>query len=300
MSSSTKTAPRPAITGYAYAIAVVLIWSGFSLTGRHAALAGGVRLTPWDLGALRHLVASVAAVILWLAGYGAGLTLRRGLMLGTISALLFPLPSYLGFTDAPAAHGAVILSGTQPFLVAIGTWALYGQRWSRMMLLSLLVLLAGISLLGFEAYVQGARPGAWRGDLWFTVAAVAWAAYTIAARNWQTTPGQAIIAAGLCGACYLPVWALLLPSNLGAAPAGEIAFQLAFQGGFAVLLSLLAFTRALALLGPIRLTTITALVPGLAGVLAAPLLGETIGVPALAGLVLVCCAVALGVHGDRR
>ena len=196
-------------------------------------------------------------------GLGRGLTWRRSLVLGVLAGLLFPLPSYLGFRYAPAAHGAVILSGLQPFLVAIGTWALNGERWNRMMLLSLLVLLAGIALLGFEAYVQGARPGAWRGDLLFTGGAIAWAAYTIAARRWQVTPGQAIISVGLwCGALYLPVWALALPSNLGAAPLGEIAFQLTIQGLFGVVLSLLTFTRALALLGAIRLTTITALVPG--------------------------------------
>ncbi|GAC1344307.1 MAG: DMT family transporter [Acetobacteraceae bacterium] len=284
------------LAGYAYAVAVVLIWAGFSLVGRGAMLADGVRLTPWDLGALRHVVSGAAAAVLLLNGAGRGLPLRRSFVLGTLAGVGFPLPAYLGFTFAPAAHGAVILSGTLPFLVAIGAWAVYGERWTHARLVSLAVLLAGISLLGIEAYVQGARPGAWRGDLLFLLAALNWATYTILARHWAPTPLQAIAAVGRWGAMlYLPVWALALPSAVGAASWSQIAFQAVFQGVFGTVLSLFLFTRALAALGAGRLSLVTAMVPGLAGLLAIPLLGEHMGPLALLGLGLVCLAVALGV-----
>lgn len=301
MSSVSTAHARPAPwAGYAYAVAVVLLWSGFSLSGRHAALSTGVRLTPWDLGALRYSISFVIAAVAWLAGYGRGLPWRRGLATAVLAGLCFPLPAYVGFTFAPAAHGAVILSGTLPFLVAIGMWATSGAHWSRMRLLSLLVLLAGILLLGIEAYVRGARPGAWRGDLLFVVSAVAWAAYTIVARRWGATPWQAVVSVGLwCGALYLPIWLLALPSALGQAPAGEVIYQAVFQGFLATVVSLMLFTRALDLLGPARLTMITALVPGIAGVLSVPLLGERVGVLELLGLGLVSVAVALGVRGVR-
>lgn len=297
--SATTEAPvrRAPLAGYAYAVAIVFIWAGFSLMGRHAALGSGVRLTPWDLGALRHLVSGVAAVLLVLGGVGWGLTVWRSFVLGTVAGVLFPMPAFLGLTFAPAAHAAVILSGTLPFMVALGTWALYGERWTRSRVISLVVLLAGICLLGFEAYVQGNRPGAWRGDLLFLFSAADWAVYTILARQWRATPAQAIVSVGLWSAgLYLPVWWLLLPSTIGAAPASEIALQAVFQGAIATLLSLYVFTRALALIGPVRLTTISALVPGLAGLLAIPLLGEDMGPVALLGLALVCVAVALGVR----
>jgi len=300
--SSALTRPtrqRPWL-GYLFAGALVLLWSGFSLSGRHAALGTGVRLTPWDLGALRYSVAFVVAMIAVAAGYGRGLGWRRSLATALLAGLCFPLPSYLGFTYAPAAHGAVILSGTLPFLVAIGMRGVSGQAWSRARKLSLLVLLLGIVLLGVEAYVKGARPGAWRGDLLFMVSAIAWAAYTIIARQWNTTPWQAVVAvATWCPILYLPVWWLLLPSTLDRAPAGEIAFQALFQGLMATVVSLILFIRALALLGPTRLTTITALVPGLAGLLSVPLLGESVGVLDMVGLGLVSLAVALGVRGRQ-
>ncbi len=303
------TPRRTLLLGYGCALGVLLIWVGFSLFGRHAALGEGVRLTPWDLGAVRYLVAGVAAATLWLAGMGRGLPLGRSLVMGVVAGLCFPLPAYVGFTYAPAAHGAVILSGTLPFLVAVGSWFVFGERWSRTRIASLAVLLAGIVLLGTEAYLHGARPGArpgvspgvwpgvWQGDLLFLASAIAWASYTILARLWGAAPLQAIVAVGLwCSALYLPVWWLALPSHLGAAPPGEVLSQALFQGVFATLISLFLFTRALAIIGTARLTTITALVPGLAGVLAIPLLGEPMGPLALAGLALVCGAVALGVR----
>ena len=55
--ASPSPASRALWVGYASAGAVVLLWSGFSLAGRYAALAPGVRLTPWDLAALRYAVA---------------------------------------------------------------------------------------------------------------------------------------------------------------------------------------------------------------------------------------------------
>lgn len=302
MPSTTLSSTRPqAWHGYAYAFATMLLWAGFSLSGRHAAVASGVRLTPWDLGALRYSVSFVIALVALGCGYGRGLAWRRGAGTALLAGLCFPLPAYVGFTFAPAAHGAVILSGALPFLVAIGWWAVTGEAWSRARVLSLLVLLAGMLLLGFEAYGRGTRPGAWRGDLLFLASSSAWAAYTIAARSWRASPWQAVTSVGLyCGASYLPIWYLALPSHLGAAPVGEVVYQALYQGFLATVVSLMLFTRALALLGPARLTTITALVPGVAGLLAVPLLGESVSMFDLAGLALVSFAVTLGVRGEGR
>lgn len=291
-------ARRDRLVGYACAVLVVLVWASFSLASRYSARSGiGVRLTPWDLGLLRFSVALTAALLLWLAGFGRGLPWRRGMVLSALAGFGFALPAYVGFTMAPAAHGALILSGTLPFLVAIGTWASTGEPWGRARQLSLVLLLAGLVLFGTEAYGhQQAPPGAWRGDLLFLVASSSWAAYTILARRWGPTPLQSITAVGLWGGLiYLPAWWLVLPSRLADAAWPEIALQITVQGVLGVLIALWLYTRALAALGPGRLTTITALVPGTASVLAVPLLGETLGVLSFAGLALVCLAVAAGV-----
>jgi drug/metabolite transporter (DMT)-like permease len=256
-----------------------------------------VRLTPWDLGGLRFGVAFAVACVLWLLGHGRGLPWGRGVVLGLLAGCGFALPSYLGFTMAPAAHGALILSGTLPFLVALGAWLVLDERFGRARLASLALLLAGLGLFGTEAYVhQHAPPGAWRGDLLFLAASAAWAAYTILARRWGPTPMQSVVAVGLsCGLLYVPVFALALPSRLDAAPVAEIVLQALFQGVIAVPIALFLYTKALAILGSGRVTTITALVPGTAAVAAVPLLGEPLGLLSILGLALVCGAVIAGV-----
>jgi len=287
--------------GYVCAGLVVVLWSGFSLAGRYAALAPGVRLTPWDLAGLRYATALPFAVGLYVAGPGRGLGWRRSVVVAGLAGLCFPLPAYVGFSYAPAAHAAVIMSGTLPFFVSLGL-ALIGteQRGGAARVQSLVALLLGIGLLGYAAYVQGARPGAWRGDLLFLAAVIAWAGFTIVARRWAVTPWQVVSTVGIwAGLLYLPVWAVALPSHLGQVSIGVIASQAVMQGVLVTVVSVVLFTRALMLLGAERVSLVTALVPGVTSALAVPLLGEELGLADLAGLVLVSVAVALGVRPRR-
>ncbi len=301
--TDTKAARRRELAkGYACAVLVLLIWAAFSLVSRWGVRAGAgvdaaARLTPWDLGGLRYAVALVGGGALWAAGHGRGLPWRRSASVAALAGFGFALPAYLGFGLAPAAHGALLLAGTLPFMVAVGARLMFGDRFGRARLVSLGLLLAGLVLFGTEAYAHGSAPaGAWRGDLLFLSATACWAGYTLLMRRWAPTAAQSVVAVGLwCGVAYLPLWALVLPSNLGAAPWGEVVFQALFQGVLAVLLSLWLYTRALGALGPARVTTITALVPGLASLAAWPVLGEALGPLSLAGLALGCLAVALGV-----
>ena len=292
---------RAGWVGYLYAGLVVLLWAGFSLAGRYAALAPGVRLTPWDLAALRYAVALPIALVMYVAGPGRGLGWRRSVVVAGVAGLCFPLPAYVGFSYAPAAHAAVIMTGTMPFFVAIGLALLGAERWTRARLLSLVVLLLGIGLLGDAATLQGARPGAWRGDLLFFVSVIAWASFTIIARRWGLTPWQVVCTVGIwAGLVYLPVWAVALPSHLAQVPIGVSLFQAFMQGLMVTVVSVILYTRALQLLGAARVSLVTALTPGVAGALSVPLLGEEVGMLDVAGLILVCVAVGLGVRAGSQ
>jgi len=296
MASSSR---RDLLIGYGCAVFVMLLWVGFTLSSRYSAGGGvGVRMTPWDIGALRFSVSGIVASGLWLAGIGRGLAPSRGVVLACLAGIGFALPAYVGFSMAPAAHGVVLLSGTLPFLAAIGTWWAFGERWGRARRLSLGLLLVGIVLLGIESYGQARAPaGAWRGDLLFLLGSSSWAAFTVMARRWGASPMQTVVSVGLGGAVlFLPVWWLVLPSRMLAAPVWEVAFQGFYQGLLAMVVSLSLYTLALARVGIARVTTITAMTPGVAGLLAVPLLGEAIGPLAVMGLLLVCVAVAVGVR----
>lgn len=299
MSAATLPPPtaRALWIGYGLTAVVVLLWSGFALAGRYAALAPGPRLTPWDVAGLRYCVALPIAAAAYAAGPGRGVPFRRALVVAVLAGLCFPLPAYLGFNYAPAAHGSVITSGCLPFFVTAGLVAIGAERWTRARLLSLGLLLCGLVLLGDAAFADGGRPGAWIGDLLFFAAVISWAAFTVLARRWALKPWQVVSSVGLgAGLTYLPVWALALPSHVAQVPLGVSLFQAVVQGLLVTVVSVLLFTRALILIGPERVSLVTALVPAVAGALSVPLLGETLGVLEAVGLLLVTVAVAVGIR----
>jgi drug/metabolite transporter (DMT)-like permease len=282
--------------GYACAVAVLFVWAGFLLSSR---LGAKQAFTAWDVAALRYAGAFLAALPLaaWL-GWPRLPPLRLLVVVAT-AALGFPLLAYHGFTFAPAAHGGVMLPGTLPFLTAALGAIWLGERWTPVRVLSLLVVACGIGLLALDTF--GDHPGAWRGDLLFLAGSLCWAVYTTVVRRWGIGALEATLSAALWAApVYLPVWWLLLPSNLAAVPAGAIAYQFVYQGVFAVLVAGFLFTRAVTAIGAPRTTTITALVPAMAALGAWPLLGEPLGAAGLAGVALVSAGMVVGVAGLPR
>ncbi|WP_368414610.1 DMT family transporter [Falsiroseomonas sp.] len=282
--------------GYACAFAVLFVWTGFLLSSR---LSQQQDFTPWDVAALRYGGAFLAALPLaaWL-GWPRLPPLRLVAIVAT-AAFGFPLFAYHGFAFAPAAHGGVMLPGTLPFLTAALGAVVLAEAWTRRRVVSLAVVACGILLLATDTF--GDHPGAWRGDLLFLAGSCCWATYTVLVRLWGVSAVTATLSAALWAApVYLPVWWLLLPSNLAAVPAGPLAWQFIYQGVFAVLVAGFLFTRAVTAIGAPRTTTITSLVPAMAALAAWPLLGEPLGALGLVGVGLVSAGMVLGVLTPSR
>jgi len=283
--------------GFACAGAIVCLWTGFILLSR-AGLKGN--LTPWDLGVLRYTVAFVCVLPLALRHGFGGLPLGRALVLMAAAGFGFGLFAYHGFARAPAAHGGVLLAGSLPFTTAFLAWLLLAEPWTRRRVASLAVVAAGVALLAGPTLAAGTVPGAWRGDLMFVGANLSWALYTVLGRRWRVGAVPATVAICLLAApIYLPVYLFLLPSNLAAASWAEIAFQGVYQGAIAVVVALVVYTRALVALGPATLTTVTALVPVTAALLAWPLLSEPLAPVQVLGVLLVWAGIVLGVARYR-
>ncbi|WP_235035568.1 DMT family transporter [Roseomonas sp. 18066] len=294
--SSPAGAARERAIGLACAFAVVIVWSGFSLSAR---LGGRQALTGWDMGALRYAGSFVMGLLL-VAGFGwPRLSLARSAGLVAGAAFVFPLAAYFGFRYAPTAHGGVLLTGLLPFAAALLGWLWLGERWTRMRVISLAVVAGGILLLTLDTF--GSHPGAWRGDLLFILGCLGWAVFTVLVRRWQVPALTATTVLALYPPIlYLPVWYFFLPSSLGEASSGAVIYQLIYQGMVAVVVAGFLFTRAVNALGSATTTTITALTPALAALVAWPLLGETLGPLGLAGVAIVSAGMALGVAGARR
>ncbi|GBG02881.1 membrane protein [Azospira sp. I13] len=276
--------------GYFYAALTVAIWSGFILVSR---LGGKSPLTGWDVTALRFGTAALILLPVWLLRRPRLNFSWRMVILAITGGCGYGVLVYAGFKLTSAAHGAVLLPGMLPFLVALMAWLVLGERPSAQRWAGLAGIAAGIACLAVDSFSGSA--GDWRGDLLILASSLSWAIYTVLVRRWQVAPWDATLGVGLVSALlYLPIYLLWLPKNLAAASLGNIALQAAYQGVLAVIVAMMFFMRAVALLGPTKVGTLMALIPAVAGTAAAPLLGEPLSPMLLSGLALVSLGAWMG------
>jgi len=285
-SSPQSAAPASALQGYVAALATVVIWAGFILISR---LGGKTALTGWDIVALRLGTASLFLLPFSLK-LPAG-TWRNGRLwtMALLGGLLFLVLVYAGFKRAPAAHGGILLPGMQPFLVTALAWLLMGARPSRLRLLGLIPIAAGVVCVAMPQLL-GAHdgPGTLEGDALLLGASVAWAAYSVLVKKWAFDPWLLTRFVALASALvYLPVYLLLLPKGISEVPMSMLLLQGLYQGLGPTILAMMLFLRAVAILGAERTGALVALVPVMAGLAAVPLLGEPLSGWLIAGLVLV-------------
>jgi len=285
--SESATQPTRPLTGYLAAAGTVAIWSGFILISR---LGGKTALTPYDVLALR--LGTAALLLLPFTG-SLPASAWRDLKLWALAlagGLLYGLLVYAGFKTAPAAHGAILLPGLQPFLIAAVAWTLTGARPGRGRILGLAGIGVGIACVA-APYLTGS--GQWtaatvEGDALFLAASVVWAIYSVLAKHWGYSPWTLTRFVALASAAvFLPVYALWLPKALAEVPTSMLLVQGLYQGIGPTIVAMLLFLKAVQILGPERTGAMIALVPVLAGVAAAPLLGEPLTGSLLAGLAFV-------------
>lgn len=272
------------LSGYLAAAATLVMWSGFSLMSR---LGGKSILTPYDIFALRLIVASL--VLLPFAGSMPARFWRDAKLwtLTVLCSLIYCPLAYSGFKFAPASHGAILLSGTQPFLVSIVVWLLLRTRPGRMRGAGLVCIAMGIACVAMP-YFSDWSADMLLGDLLILGSSVSWSFYAVLAARWGYSAWTLTRAVAFCSAIlYLPIYALWLPKELVAAPLAMIVVQGIFQGLVATILAMLAYLKAIALLGAERTTAFLALVPIVTGVLAVPLLDESLGIWLASGIVFV-------------
>ena len=306
----------PRQLGAVAAVVTVAIWTGFILIGRASA---GRTLLPFDIALLRIVGASLVLLPwgLWLtrgrrgtAGASLGglspLPLRQTVVCGMFGGPLYAVLCYAGFFYAPATHASVLMPGSLPLWTALLAAVLLRDHITPARALGLLCIVGGDLLVGGSSLLAALDGGdVWKGDLIFMSAAACWAVYSVLARQHQLNPVHATIAiTAFAFVTYVPLFVLLtqtgvLPSRLGAAPWGEIAFQALFQGVGSVVISGIAFVQMVRAFGPVRSTMITALVPGLSALGAVLLLGEPLGWNLLAGLALVTAGILLGVRAAQ-
>lgn len=298
--SAIEASPSSRLGGYLAAAGTVAIWTGFILVSR---MGGKSALTPYDTLALR--LGTAALLLLPFAGSLPRGAWRDGRLwsLAMMGGLLYGVLAFAAFKFAPAAHGAILLPGMQPFLIAAVAWVISGARPGGASVAGLLFIAVGIACVARHELVGH---GSWTSDLLIGDAlllgsSLAWAIYSVLARKWAYDPWTLTRFVALASALvFLPVYLLWLPKALDAVPPSMLALQGLYQGVAVTIVAMVLFLKAVAVLGAQRTGALVALVPVLAGVMAAPLLGEALSGWLIAGLLFVSAGAFVAVRPGRR
>jgi drug/metabolite transporter (DMT)-like permease len=283
------------IRGALWGIAATIIWVSWILYTRVGVTSPTSKMAPIDLVALRFACAGLVML---------PLLLRRGLAireLGVLNWLVivcsagipYVLLSSSGLQFAPAAQAGALIPGTLPLWAALLAMLILKEHISGSRRIGLALIPVGlITILG--AGLFHFETGLWRGHLLFLAASICWATFSIVVRR---TGIDGMHAAALVSVVsmvvYLPVYLLFLPHGLASTPWSAIIGQTLFQGIVVSIVSLVAFARAVSILGASLAASFASLVPVMAMLAAIPLLGEIPGTTDVIGIGVITAGVFL-------
>ncbi|MQW92371.1 EamA family transporter [Acinetobacter wanghuae] len=273
----------PRIQGYAFVLITMCIWGGFTLTARLNAL---WNISAWDIVALRFALAfTILMPILIYQKKAAFLLKKEPLILAMIGGVIYCLFAYSAFHYAPTAHAAIFLNGCIPICTAIMAYLLMGQAFDKHTWASLAIMIVVLCLMSVLMYREtGVAFGI--GDLLFFISAILWAIFTVLLRKYQLSAWQAMCSVAIWSAVvYIPVYLLFLPKHLSVPDPVHLLSQTLFHGIFVVIIATLTYVEAIKRLGAFKAGSVTNLAPFIAAILAVPLLGESLSIAMICGLV---------------
>jgi drug/metabolite transporter (DMT)-like permease len=257
----------------------------------------------WDVAALRFAVAGVLMLPLLLR-YGvrdaAGIGWRRAIVISTTVGAPYTLLLFAGLTLAPAAHGAVIISGGTPIISALLVSLWFGERLSAGRVAGLATILVGLLLVVWPALRDDGHRYVWVGDLLLLGASTLWGSFTALTRRWHVDPLRGAAVVWVLALAYLPFYRAFAPMRLLTAPPGEVVFQAAYQGIGVGILALFFYTYAARALGAAPASLLMPVIPVLAVLLGIPVLGEVPSPVQFAGIVVVSTGMVLATLPSAR
>ncbi|WP_175835032.1 DMT family transporter [Burkholderia anthina] len=270
------------LTGIGYGLLAALIWGGFPVVTRlgvtHAAL------DAFDIAFIRFAVSGMlllpvvlrrgvrtlhpAAIVLMVIGAGAPYIL-------TVAAAL---------SRAPVGYFALTPGSMIAFTAVLGRW-IARETLSAARLTGIVTILAGMALAASDALSGAIGPLA---VALFVLGGLLWAVYNVTTKHAAAGAlhATAIVSVG-SALLYCPLYLVVRGGAVLHAPVAAIATQAIYQGVLMSVLALYCFSRAVVALGPAIGATFAALMPLLATLEAALLLGERPHAAALAGIAIV-------------
>lgn len=298
MAAPAASTTRPLRLGIAVGLAAASIGALYTVFARWGVAQG---LAAQDMTVLRFGVAGLLMLpVLWLAWQrdAAGLKRRWRAWL-TISLLAGPPFGLLMFGAlqwAPSSHAAVLPFTAMSVMGTLLSVWLLGDRLTLRKAAGIAVVVAGLVLLSGVS-LGSLTPQALLGDAMFILAGSLWAGFGIVMRRERLDPVLATAVVSVVALLtYVPAYFLWVgPQRLLAAAPGVLAVEVIVQGVIAGAGTLYTYSRMVALLGPSRAAVFPALAPGIAALLAWPVLGHVPQSTEWVGLAIVMAGLVVSV-----
>lgn len=242
---------------------------------------------------------SLAGVVAWRHGGLPRLDRRQWayvLALAATGIFFYNLCFLFGMRQVAAGQGALVVA-LNPVIVTLGAWWLLKEAMTPAKALGSAIALAGcLTVIGHGSPLAPLAGEVGFGELLILGCAFCWAAYTLIGRRAMRTlsPLVATTYASLLG------WLMLLAAALAEAPAALLPTYglqswaaLLFLGLFGTTVGFTWFNQGVQRIGAARASIFINLVPVAAVLQGAWLLDERLGLPVLAGGLLVLAGVSL-------
>lgn len=279
------------MAGISAALATVAIWAGFMVSLRFAMTSA---YSPGALMLMRFVPAAlILAPFLWRIGlFPKGLPLWQLLVIISGSGVPFYLLMSQGLVLSTASEAGALAPGTLPLVIALASFLLLGERFSRMRLAGFALILGGGLLIGlWDALSAGG--GAWRGHLLVFSAASMWAVYTVIFRMSNLSALEGAALSVTWSALISIPFALIAGVSTDGATWLDITIVTLIQGVLAGALALVTYGQAVRLLGASRTAAFTALTPVLILISGVLILGEQLDAVKIIGIFIVSFGVFL-------
>lgn len=271
--SASAKSPRRFAAGAAWALFAITIWAGWFVSTRFNVT---TNLTAFDLIALRFGLSAVILLplALRLKGGIGHLTLGNALAMFVGSGAIYSFFSTLGVAFSPPAEGAALTPGIMPMATAFLGVLILKERIGLAQWLGFSLILIGACAIAGLGLLQGAEHS-WVGHILFVIGAFLFAGYTVALRRSGLTGLEATALVALwSSALYLPIYLLALKPRIFDASAASLLFPAFYQGILTNVVSLVAYGRAVSILGATRAAAFAALIPALTAILSMAILNE--------------------------
>jgi drug/metabolite transporter (DMT)-like permease len=285
----------PSTRGMMLGATAALIWGLYLALARQGVATG---LSPIDIAAFRYVPAGIVMLPWLLFGWRqvVGIGLRRSVVLALLAGPPFILFGVSGYLYAPLAHGAVIKPAIVTTLSMMLAAIFLGDQPTRARVIGVSVIVAGIAVIAGPGLFAGGSLAP-LGDAMFAVAGVLWAVFTLLSRRWQVPPVAGTAAVSILSALVMLPVALLTQglSHYANLPVATLGTQILVQGVLTGVVSVIAYTTSVRLIGPARAAVFPALVPASAILIGIPVAGEWPTALPLAGLGIVSAGLLLAI-----